>query len=416
MRILFLINSYHPRVGGAEQLVRSLSRELCSSGHRCIIVARLSGGAPFVERGDAGTVIRIPVAGPKVFRSMVFRALSSMLLVILRKRYDCIHAHSLDAPAVVATALGAFLGKKVYVTVHNTGKVAACLERFGGRRTLAQIVSRCSGMISINDYITGELVKAGCRREKIAFIPNGVDTKMYAPLPDDRRRRGLFKLGFVNRLIYVFVGNFHRQKGLDVLLEAWDRFHRTVDDFDPMLLLIGDGALMGSCLKFVKERGLVDSVRFLGQRNDVYRYLQLSDVFVQPSRWEGLSIALLEAMACGVAVIATPVGGAKAVIRAGVNGLFTRIDDSEELARIMKLLFEDTAARKRLGTGARSTVVESYSIAACARLHVQLFSGGTTVHGTESHSKEAERSDPAAVKRDEQAAGEEARELSGRLR
>ncbi|MBN1163590.1 MAG: glycosyltransferase, partial [Candidatus Krumholzibacteriota bacterium] len=327
LRILTLINSYPPRLGGAERLAEALAAEFIRQGNSNLIITRRVENSPWLDRRPGITVYRLPVFGPRMLRSLLFRAGCLLLLLLLRRRYDCIHAHSLDSPAFIAVWAKRFLGKPVFVTIHNIGKVEGLRERFSGGKKFRKIIGGCDKIISINRQIRAELLAEGCPAETIVFLPNGVDTEFYAPLPGDKKSYALVRMGIQDRVICLFVGNFHNQKGIDILLRAWRLFKDQSSADTSLLYLIGDGVLLNDLRSLAGRLGIEDTVRFLGRRADVHHYLKLADIFIQPSRWEGLSIALLEALSCARAVITTPVGGNVEVITDGFNGLFTPVDD-----------------------------------------------------------------------------------------
>lgn len=376
MNILFLINCYPPVIGGAEKLVESLSHELAIREYSSLIITRWVSGSSLISRSKWRTVYRIPCFGPKPIKSLMFRIFSSILLIVLKSKYDLIHAHSLDSPAAIASNIGPVLGKPVYITIHNTGKVKAMTRRTGGEKKLRRIIKHSRALVSINREITEELEQSGCPRDKIAFIQNGVNTRIFHPLDNEEKLHKTKSMGFAERDIFLFVGDFIHQKGIDTLLEAWSIFGKNSNTKNCILLLIGDGALGKSMRNLARELNLEPNTRFLGARNDVHRYLQIANVFIQPSRWEGLSIALLEALASETTVIATPVGGANEIITDGFNGLISPIDNPIVLASKISILNEDRELSRHMAIEGRRTVEKGYSIGKCTDNYLRLFIKG----------------------------------------
>ncbi len=413
MRILFLINSYPPLIGGAEKLVESLSREFTARGHPCIIITRRIKGTPLIQKNNLLRIYRIPCFGPRLLKSLLFRLVASFLLVILRRDYHLIHAHSLDSPAAIASVMGPPLGKPVFVTIHNTGKVKALINRPGGRRSLSRIIRASTAMISINRDISVELAEAGCPAKKLAFIRNGVNTGLFRPLEDEQRLRKIRRMGFPDRNIFLFVGNFHDQKGIDTLLEAWNIFTAERSSDNCILLLIGDGVLSKSMQRMARDLNLESSVRFLGQRDDVHSFLQIANVFVQPSRWEGLSIALLEALASETAIIATPVGGTREIIRDGFNGLLCPVDQPEELSSRIDMLNRDANLCRKLAGEGRKTVEKNYSIGKCADDYLELFDGGKKKGEDRNVVTEDKEIDSSPLQCDQSSSGKETEKIPG---
>ena len=413
-RPLFLINSFPPRIGGAERLVESLAAEFSRNDIVNTVVTRWSGDASLVELRGRTLIIRIPIFGSRPMRSILFRFFSMAVLLMLHRRFDCLHVHSLDAPAVIGLLYRRVTGRDLFVTIHNTGKVEALKQRFNGENTLSRIIAEATSIVSINKNITDDLLVSGCPAVKISTIPNGVDTARFNPLDPEERYKGLSNMGILGRTIFLFVGNFHSQKGIDTLIRGWKILSERYPDSGATLFLIGNGILFDEMKAMASSLGIGDTVVFLGRRSDVVDYLRLVDVFVQPSRWEGLSIAMLEAMSCGLPMIGTPVGGTAEILKEGVNGLLVPVDDEEALSTAMGRLLEDTILRKTLGSMARSTVKLGYSIKKCARAHMEMFDG-TSTEGENIETGKTEEGDTASDKRDKQAPEQEAERLSRQL-
>jgi glycosyltransferase involved in cell wall biosynthesis len=155
-------------------------------------------------------------------------------------------------------------------------------------------------------------------------------------------------------------------KGVDVLLHAWGRMLREPAEWrahlKPRLRLLGDGKLKPQMEYIVAELGIQDSVEFLGERTDVIHFLQQSWGFVLPSRWEGMSNALLEAMACGLPCVATRVSGSEDIISDTVNGLLVEPEQPAEMARALRRIVEDADLAQRLGQAGRTSVVRDYQL------------------------------------------------------
>ncbi|MBN2071701.1 MAG: glycosyltransferase family 4 protein [Candidatus Krumholzibacteriota bacterium] len=419
---LFLINSYPPKTGGAERLVESLVTEFGRKGFKSTVITRWQKNTPLIKNDDHALILRVPVFGPRLLRSLTFRSTSFLLLLILSTRYTCVHAHSLDSPADTGAAACRLTGRRLFVTIHNTGKIDRLADSFNGPGRFEAILHSTSGIVSINNQIAQELLTAGVPPWKIISIPNGVDTSIFHPASPEKKNQMLTRMGILGRTIFIFTGNFHSQKGIEILLEGWKIFTSSIPGTSALLLMAGDGVLFGTMKRLAEELDLLESVRFLGNRPDVSSFLKIADIFVQPSRWEGLSIALLEAMACGLPVIVTPVGGAVEAVTEGENGLFAPVDNPGALADGMKTLFENGNMRKSFGREGMERVVRYYSIDRCALAHIDLFTaadaGSVNLHAGEKErldgndKKKDKRGGPPPHECDEQAAEQKIKILS----
>jgi glycosyltransferase involved in cell wall biosynthesis len=206
-----------------------------------------------------------------------------------------------------------------------------------------------------------QLLARGVPAEKLRLIPNGV----FLEPPSATRSILRERLGVAADAFMVLgVGRLARVKGFDVLAEAFERVKRALPR--AVLLVAGEGP----------ERSLLEKrfpcVRLLGEREDVADLLAAADCFVQPSRSEVLSNALLEAMLAGKACVATNVGGTAEVVSDLATGLLVE-DNADAMARAILRLAGDDALRGRLGAAARSAVTASHALLAMARAHEALY-------------------------------------------
>jgi glycosyltransferase involved in cell wall biosynthesis len=211
--------------------------------------------------------------------------------------------------------------------------------------------------------MVAELVAAGVPYSRIVHLPNGVETEEFAPRPD-------YALHDPPTVIYV--GRLHPQKGIGVLLEAAARL-RASEAIDFRIVLVGDGPAGEELRLQARCLGLGDGVQFAGATERVAEHLQAADIFVLPSRSEGLSNALLEAMASGLPVVATAIPGNVDVITHGRNGMLVAVDDPEALASACAGLLGDRSRREELGRAARMTVEARYSLDRVARDYLALY-------------------------------------------
>jgi glycosyltransferase involved in cell wall biosynthesis len=147
-------------------------------------------------------------------------------------------------------------------------------------------------------------------------------------------------------------------KGADILIRAWGLFAKTCPGA-AQLVIVGDGPEREAVGEIARELRVGDSVEFCGFQEDVRAYYQAADIFVLPSRTEGFSNALREAMACALPVIASNAGGTPDVVREGVEGLLFESESEQALASCLERLVRDQAFRRTLGEQACQTVTET---------------------------------------------------------
>lgn len=365
LTVVAISHGYFPRIGGAENQLRAFLPSLRKEGVETTVLTRRYdlNLLPF-EKIEGFPVYRMPAVGPKAVASLLFTFTSLLRLLTLRPRPKLIHAHEFISPATVALLAGRILNIPIVATPHLTGErgdVQKMAKKFGGPARLRALVKHVSKFVVINDTFKEELMGAGVEEERIVYIPNGVDTKRFA-VPDVELKFALrVEAGLpVDAQIAVFTGRFVPQKNLSMLLSAWDRYHR--ENLKAELLLVGEGEEEDHLRTMAGE-----GVHFMGGVADVLPYLQMADIFILPSFVEGLSVALLEAMSCGLVPLITDVGGAREVVTHDENGWLIPSNDGDALLAGLQVLFDDRQMLVERGQAARRRVVEKFSVQTAAK-------------------------------------------------
>jgi glycosyltransferase involved in cell wall biosynthesis len=352
-----IIQGYYPLVGGAERILAATTPLLCAQRVEVhILTRRYPGLAPF-EMIQGVPVHRLPIPGPKAMASLTFTLFALPLL--RRLRPDIIHAHELFSPTTTAVAAKQLLGTPVVATAHRSGfigDVQRLKRKAFGEQRLAYFRTHVDRFVVISQEIDRELAGVGVPPEHRCFIPNGVDTKRFRPLSFEEKRSLRNSLGLPeDALITIFTGRLAPEKRVDQLLTIWP----AVRSMHPkaLLLLLGTGSEEAAL-----RRAAGVGVQFAGRVEEVAPYLQAADLFVLPSAAEGLSVALLEALAAGLPVVATAVGGAPDVIEHNKHGWLIPPDDSTALQEAVLTLLHDPARRSDLGQQARERMTQEYAL------------------------------------------------------
>jgi glycosyltransferase involved in cell wall biosynthesis len=286
------------------------------------------------------------------------RATLGLLAEARAFRPDLVHLHSTKA-GLVGRIVAAVLGVAAVYTPHGTsweytgralGALQLGLER-GLRRTTALLVSVCPA--EARAFID----TVGFDPAQVRVVPNGVPV----PPPDvlrDVRRHARKLLGIQDDEVWlVFVGRLTAEKGLDVLLDA------LAEDVGAHgLLVVGDGADRPQLEATALRSRSRTQVRFCGYQTDVSGFLAAADVFVQPSRSEGLPFTLLEAMAHGLPSVCSDVGGIAQAV--GTTGVVVPPARADALAASVRALANDPARRGALGDAARARVARHFGVPA----------------------------------------------------
>jgi glycosyltransferase involved in cell wall biosynthesis len=375
-------------VAGAQEVVRSLAENLPALGC-CLVVgtfrdgplrARIEAAGIRVEvlPGRRHSVIAFPLFVGDMLR--IWRALATLIRYY---QVDVVQTHllrSLDF-LVLLLRYGTPLGG-VFWTFHNVRfeLTASDLSQhqwlLGYKKLTHRLLYRLgarwvSGFIAVSDEIAGAMGDTlGPLGGKVSIIHNGVDASRYCGTADAALVKSQLRLGANARLI-VTVGRLVEQKGHRYLIDA------SVPVFslwpEIQLLIIGDGELREVLERQAEQLGLAEHCHFLGIREDVPHLLSAADLFVLPSLWEGLSLALLEAMAAARPIVATDVSGTAQAMIPGQTGLLVPPGDSQALAGAMVQLLSDPAQAQAMGQAARQRAERAFSAQKQATEHLALY-------------------------------------------
>ncbi|MDQ7857872.1 MAG: glycosyltransferase [Armatimonadota bacterium] len=350
--------------GGAQACVFTLARGLRQDYD--VTVACAPGG-PLVARlrAEGIAVVEIPtlVRAPSPFADL--RTLLWLAAWMRRERFHIVHCHSTKAgllgrfaarlagvPAILFTVHGwPFAGW--WHPVHRA--VVALAERAAARLSTAMIC------VCVHDHRVALQMRIA-PPDRLVVIPNGVDPAPFLAASDDSPADpdadvGQEAAGPAGRaLTAVAVGRLTEQKDPGTLLDAWRRVGGP-----HVLLLVGDGPLRADLEARCRAAGLAGRVVLTGVRDDVPAVLRRADVFVLASRWEGLPLAIIEAMMSGLPIVATTVGGVPEVVVEGETGLLVSPQDPEALARALERLLGDGALRHRMGAAGRQRALREFA-------------------------------------------------------
>ena len=281
---------------------------------------------------------------------------------------DVLHAHNFNGHAATALVLRGLRPKPVFVgtfggvyrparsSVRN--EVLYLLYRAASYASLR----RADGVIAVSRAAAATLRRHGVPDSRIRVIPHGVEA--LPDMGDGAAARGEFGIPPDAPLV-VTVGRLDPMKGHACLLEAAAEVRRHFPS--ARFLLVGGGPLAEDLRARARALGLEGAVLFAGVRNDVPRLLRAADLFAFPSldEREGFGIALLEAMACGLPVVASRAGGIPEIVPDGRGGLLVPPRDARALAGAIRALLGDPSRRAALGREGRRRVEDAYSIRAC---------------------------------------------------
>lgn len=357
LRVVFIIQDYYPRLGGAQRQIAEQAPLLKKLGVEITVLTRRYPGLKPFEIIGGVPVHRMPIPGPKAIAAISF--ILTATWKIIRLRPNLIHAQELLSPGTTAVLARGLTGIPVVAKVLRGGQLGdmAKISRGGlGKWRVPFICNNIDGFAVISQEIDAELAGAGVPASKRFPLTNGVDTDRFAPLPAAAKQTLRQQLGLpIDGLLAVYTGRLEPEKRIDQIIQLWPQVRK--EHPKARLLLLGSGKQEEHLRQLAG-----DGVDFIGQLDDVVSHLQAADLFLLPSATEGLSNSMLEALSCGLPVIATTVGGAEDVLTHNENGWLIPPDMPESLLEALLTVFKDDTLRMRLGQNARQRMLETYSL------------------------------------------------------
>jgi glycosyltransferase involved in cell wall biosynthesis len=375
MRILKIVGHFHPApVGGAEGQARAIGRELAARGAKVTVLTMARAGAPAEEAFEGMRIVRglKPIALGPLWGWTYYRQTMAWLRR-LAGEYDIIHTHQVYIHTSAAGRLRDELGKPIVATVVCGGEYNdfVRLKRVRrGEKYLAEAM-RADRAIAVSEDLRRETIEAGYPAERIALIPYMVDTARFAP-PDAPR----------SETELLFVGRLAAQKNIELLLEA---FARALGERPELrLTLVGDGPARASLEARARDLGMSGKVTFEGYHEDVRAWLRRAALSITASRAEGLSNALLEALACGTPIVASTASGNPEIVgepfedearghRVGACGLLVHENSPDAYAAAILHAMGDGELRHAMSERARARAVERYGVERVIGAHIALY-------------------------------------------
>jgi glycosyltransferase involved in cell wall biosynthesis len=355
MRIALLMNLAPRKLGSFEAWVTEMCREAAARGHLLHLFGKNPVHPEFARSLEQlGTSWSdVDELGRKPFDS-----------IALLRRFDVLHLNMFAPRSLTAMLAYAAYPARVLL-VERAGGLAAGIPLEGGplvnllRQGADRLTTiRVNAIAGVSSFV-GERARARFHLEpsRVRTIYNGVDTERFLPAGRNVCRNG-----------YRIVTTAHLipEKGIDYLLQAFALIGRR----DARLTIAGDGPEARSLISLAAALGLGEQVDFVGLSNDIPRLLREADVYVHPTLSEAFGLAVAEAMACGLPVIASRVGGIPELIEDGVSGLLVEPRDTRAIARAIDSLLSAPELRERLGRAARAKVIERFDVRTCAREHL----------------------------------------------
>jgi len=369
VHILYLIDVLWG-LGGAEGVLLRIPKLLPKDRYRCTIgTFRLRPSSPIFDQLPC-PIREFPVS--RVFGMGALRSALDLRRFIRSEGVQIVHTFFESADL-----LGGLVAKLSGVPVLISSRRDMGILRDTRHRIAYRLMSPLFDQVqAVSEAVRQQTIRAdGINPDKVVTIANGIEIEKVAAVDGTAAMRQSLRLQDVSPLI-VTVGHIRRVKGFDVLLRAAAEVCRV---YPTATFLIVGSVQEPDCNRdlqdLVRQLNLERNVRFLGrmENESVWSLLKLCDVFCQPSRSEGMSNALLEAMGCGLPCVATAVGGTPEVLEDGRTGYIVPSEDHQAAAARILSLLGDAERARAMGRLARSVVKERFSAQSMIRDMVGMY-------------------------------------------
>ena len=345
MNILFVAN--HINVGGISSYLFTLSSGLIGHGHNVYLAS--SGGELLGKFTAAGVEhVEVPLKTKKELSPKIILSFLKLRKEVEKHNIDLIHSNS-RTTQVLGNLLSRYCRKPHIFTCHGFFKPKLSRRLFPCWGNLVIAISQEVKEHLISDFKLDE--------KKIKVINNGIDLQGFGDVSGRQSFRESLGVGEVP--LVGIVARLSDVKGHTYLFKAMPDVLKSFPSVK--LLVVGEGKMKDALIKEADDLAIKESVLFLSQVGGAENVLAGLDVFVMPSLQEGLGLALMEAMAQGLAVVGSAVGGIKTLIRDGQNGLLVVPADHVSLAEAIKRLLADKQLRDNLGASARKFIANNFS-------------------------------------------------------
>jgi alpha-maltose-1-phosphate synthase len=357
MKICMVTSAPFPPEEGIGYYVYNLSKKLIEKGHKVTIITRGSINKSTQEVLDEIDIIRGTFIPIYPFYIQIHGIFVNKIFKTLESEFDIVHIHSPLSPSI-QTSL------PIIATIHTPtltdtrsieekdfrAMIEKLMSRFVSYPIELKLLKQADIITAVANSVAYELHEYGLNPNDVIVVGNGVDEEIFTPMINKTQERYI-----------LYTGRLSHRKGLFDLIECGKYICKKYPDVS--FVIPGKGILLNKLKTQVEKIGLKDKFKFLGfvDRIKLIQLYQNAAVYVMPSHYEGLPTVLLEAMSCGLPVVATSVSGNLDVLSSGENGILIPPKSPEKMAYAISLLLDDESLRKKVGSNARKTIEEHYS-------------------------------------------------------
>jgi L-malate glycosyltransferase len=348
----------YPTYGGSGVIATELGKELALRGHE---VHFISYALPFRLSHYIENIVfhEVEISNYPLFEFPLYSLslASKMVEVAEFEKLDLLHVHY-----AIPHATSAFLAKemmsknrdlKIFTTLHGTDITLVGLEP-SFLPLVKFSIEKSDGVTAVSRFLKEKTITNYSCEVDIEVIPNFVDTNLFKPQDNGDFRKAIAPNG---EKILVHTSNFRPVKRVPDTIKIFEKVQKEIPS---KLILVGDGPDRSECEKLSRQLDLCDKVKFLGKQEGLVEILSSSDIFLIPSQSESFGLAALEAMACGLPVVSSSVGGLPELVRHNETGFIAEIGDVERMAKYTIELLSNEKKYTLFSENARQRAVTQF--------------------------------------------------------
>ena len=374
--------AYFPELSGAGLQCRALVRHLYDAVSFTVLTTTIDSALPAADERDGVAVHRVFVNPESAWSKIAAAWRTTLILLRARARYSILHLHGFSQKSLLIVVVGLLMGKRIAIKLTSVGHDDPQAIRARGRLAY-WCYTRARLFFGVSPRLQTMYAASGLPAGRFRLIPNGVDLERFTPASPEARRALRAELGLpVNATVVLFVGFFSTDKCPDVLFDAWSRLAASGEG-SSVLVFVGatrsryyevDESLAAGIRARASRLGLDGRLVFVEETREIEKYHRAADIFVLPSVREGLPNALLEAMACGAACIATRLDGVTdTLIAHDDSGILVPPRDTAALEAAIARLVSRPDVAAAMGARARQRVERDFPLTRTAREYLAAY-------------------------------------------
>src|SRR3990167_1916823 len=367
-RVLIFSLAYIPFVSGAELAVKEITDRINDLKFDLIT---LRFDRKWAKQEKVGNINVYRIDGGKLI--FPFLAFLKGLSLNRKNKYNIVWSIMANRAGFAALFFKSWHPKVKYLLTLQEGDTLDYPEKRMGLAKIfigglfRKIFTKADYVQAISNYLA-DWARNMDAKASIEVVPNGIDAEKSI-------KSKVHKVESQNNKIIITTSRLVHKNGIDILIRAAAELKKLAPEINFKIKILGDGSEEKKLKNLAKELKVDDIVQFFGhiEQEKVYDYLAEADIFVRPSRTEGLGSSFLEAMGAGLPVVGTPVGGIPDFLKNGETGLFCKVDDPKDLAEKIKKLITDETLANRIAENGRCLVLEKYDWDDIARKMKEIF-------------------------------------------